>query len=121
MNRIAEKYKHLEELAKIANSFDEEGKKVEAEALDSLMTKIAKEIEEEKEEIKKEKGPRSLSGGAKRKFRSLVKACQSLVDADVDCRGPHKKECKKIEDLCEEILTLAEKCDFGMTESKEEE
>ena len=101
----------IETLLKMANKYDEEGRTEEALALDSTIQKLlvnaAKEDEDEKE-----KGSRQMSGKAKAKFRTIKKAAESLVSADLDYRGPSKSSCRKVEMLCEEILEALKDCDF---------
>lgn len=99
----------LKALVALAQKFDEEGNLEAAAALDATLIKLAKEEEEAAEEEKK---GRALSGKARAKLRSCVKACQSLVDADLDVRGADKKACKKIEDLAEQILEASKECSF---------
>ena len=98
--------KELEFLTKLAQKYDDEGLTEEASKIDSLiMSRFAKED-------KKEEG-RAMSNKAKAKFRAVQKACQSLCDADLDYRGAHKKECRKVEMLAEDILDALKECDLG--------
>jgi len=99
--------KDFELLVKLAQKFDDEGRTSEAQLLDGLAMKIASEQEEDEK-----KGDRAMSGKAKAKFRALKKAAQSLVDADLDYRGPHKSACRKVEMLAEDMLDALADCDF---------
>lgn len=100
----------VENLLRLSDQYDEEGKTEEAQALHLAALKIVEAAEKEKKE---EKAGRAMSGKAKSKFRAVQKACQSLCDADLDVRGQYKKQCRKVETLCEEILETLEECDFG--------
>lgn len=95
-------------LLKVAQQLDDEGRLNEAKAIDSVILRMAKEKEEEE----KESTSRNMSGKAKAKFRAVSKACESLCSADLDYRGAHKKECRKVEMLCEEILEALKECSF---------
>lgn len=100
----------IAQLLKIAQKYDDEGRTDEARQLDGLAIRLAAEIEKEEKE---EKEARSMSGKAKAKFRAVKKACEALCKADLDYRGEHKKECRKVETLCEDILEALKDCEFG--------
>lgn len=95
-------------LLKMAEKLEEEGNVEEAADLFHTAEKLVTAAEKEKKE---EKG-RSMSGKAKAKFRAVKKAAESLCAADLDYRGPNKKECRKVEMLCEDILEALAECDL---------
>jgi predicted DNA-binding transcriptional regulator YafY len=102
----------LENLAQLAERLDAEGKTEEAMAVDMALNKLITAAKEEAEEAE-QKGPRAMSNKAKAKFRAVKKACESLVAADLDYRGPNKSSCRKVEMLCEEILDALKDCDLS--------
>jgi len=99
----------LEALVNMANELDEKGLTEQSQQLDIALAKIVQAAKEEDEEVK---GARQMSGKAKAKFRTVRKAVESLIQADLDYRGPHKNSCRKVEMLCEEILEAIKDCDF---------
>lgn len=106
---MAFKTAELETLVELADRLDSEGKTQEAMTVDAAIHTLIKAAEAEEAD---EKGARSMSGKAKAKFRAVKKSCESLCKSDLDYRGPHKKECRKVETLCEEILEALKECDF---------
>lgn len=95
----------IENLVKMANRLDEEGRRVEAAALDLTIQKLVTAAEEDEKE--EEKSARQLSNKAKSKIRAVCKAADSFVQANLDIRGEHKKHLRKLESLCEEICEIA--------------
>lgn len=98
----------IRELVKLAEKLDNEGNIEEAAQLFATAEKMADDEEAEGKEPKS----RELSGKAKAKLRTIYKAANSFVQADLDCRGPHKKACMKVEDFCEQICELLKDMDF---------
>lgn len=98
-------HEEIENLVKMANRLDEEGRVAEAAALDLTIKKLVTAAEEEEE--KEEKGARQLSNKAKAKIRAVCRAAESLIGADLDLRGEHKKHLKALEDHCEKICEIA--------------
>ena len=96
-------------LVKMAEQAETEGNVKEAADLTAIAHKMIEAAEKEKKE---EKAARQMSGKAKAKFRAVKKACKALCDADLDYRGPHKKECRKVETLCEDILDALAEVEF---------
>lgn len=103
------KYAEIENLLKLSDQYDEEGRTEESAALFAVANRLIQSAEKEKKE---EEGGRQMSGKAKAKFRAVKKACEALCSADLDYRGPYKKECRKVETLCEDILEALTECSF---------
>jgi len=101
----------VEALVEMSDKLDSEGNHEEAKRLDVVIASLVRLAEKEKEE-EEGKGARQMSGKAKAKFRTLRKAVESLIQADLDYRGPHKNSCRKVEMLAEEILEALKDCDF---------
>ena len=102
----------VETLLRMSEEADNEGNTEQAEVLHLAALKIVEAAEKEEKEEKAKKEGRAMSGKAKAKFRAVRKAVDALLDADLDYRGPHKKECRKVETLCEEIQDALAECDF---------
>lgn len=98
----------IKTLVKLAEKLEDEGRIEDSTSLFATAEKMTEDAEAEAAEPKS----RELSGKAKAKLRTICKAAKSLVDADLDFRGPHKKSCHKVESLCEEICDLLKDMDF---------
>lgn len=89
----------LEQLVELTNRLDEEGHTAEAQALDSLLVKVAAEGEE-----------KNMSNKAMKALHSLHKACSSFCSKNLDSRGPNRRKLNKVcdmaEDLCAELEEL---------------
>lgn len=106
---MAFKRAEIETLVNMANELDAKGLTEQSQQLDIAIAKIVQAAKEEEED---EKASRQMSGKAKAKFRAVKKACESLCQADLDYRGPHKSQCRKVEMLAEEIVEAIKDCDF---------
>lgn len=86
----------MEQLVSLASRLDAEGHTAEAQALDSVLIKMAAEGE-----------AKGMSNKAMNALRSLHKACKSFCAKNLDSRGEKRRKLNKIcdmaEDLCDEL------------------
>jgi hypothetical protein len=86
----------LEKLVDITNKLDAEGHKEEAEALDTVLIRLA-EAEE-----------KGMTGKAKHALNTLYKACKNFCSKNLDSRGGSRRKMNKICDLAEDLCTELE-------------
>jgi len=92
----------VEKLVEFINKLDAEGHTNEAQALDSVLIRLA-EAEEEK----------GMTGKAKHALQTFYKACKSFCAKNLDSRGSNRRKMNKIcdmaEDLCAELESFIDK------------
>ena len=89
--------KDLEALVGLSDRLDAEGHAEEAQALDTVLARVAQH------RLNKS----AMSGKAQKACASLLRACQSFCNKNLDARGENRREmnsvCDMAEDLCEKL------------------
>lgn len=87
-------FKGAKELVELANDLDDKGMTTEADALDSILTKVAAMHDEDN-------GPNKKTVNA---LNTLHKALKSFCGKNLDVRGQHRRKLTKILDACEDLI-----------------
>lgn len=85
--------KELESLVTLSDKLDAEGHADEAKALDAVLARVANQ----------NLAKTAMSNKAIKACESLLRACESFCNKNLDTRGEHRRRLNKICDMCEDL------------------
>lgn len=85
--------KDLEALVGLSDRLDEEGHTEEAQALDTVLARVAQQ----------KMAKTAMTGKAQKACASLLRACESFCNKNLDARGENRREMNSICDMAEDL------------------